>query len=300
MNPHPRSTTRSVLGLVAAAGLLACAWTSFANAADTENVASGTPAAVTPPASPNPSPEAQAITPAAGANATGGAAAGTPAGAAASAQPPTPNAAATATANAKSAAAEACKKAIAKFGSGDASALKSLPAETRSAIEKGGLSKAAGCLAAANDNEHLCDSATSAAEKDACYSDLGLMRQLKSQPKGASLLALFIPVVHKQCKTQFAAAACDSFRDAVLKKDAAKCKEAPESMRQGCAALVAGDPSMCPKGDNECVHWATNEPKFRKDGFKGMADSPAAMAFATGKRDACAPLLSELESSCSK
>ena len=211
---------------------------------------------------------------------------------------PTSAPGAEATASAKRAAEAACKKTVATFKSGDLSALKSLPQEKRAALEKDrGVWGLVSCLAAADGNSQAC-SALPKAEEDDCVKNVQLLQALKAPPKGGAPPAPLLTAMHQQCMEKFSRADCDKMREAWTTRDASKCKGLPRELSEGCSAVATGDASRCPKESNSDCQIMI---KAGKEGLSAVPlKDPMTRAAVKGKREECAPLLTQLEERCSE
>lgn len=268
------------LAPVAAYLLLVCASSSHPGWAQTP--VDSTPAAVTPirVTSPSQPSKDQAVTP-------------SPAGS------PMPDA--------KGAAEDPCEKAVTALGSGDLSAFKSLPPETRAAFERAyrehyGLAEVFSCLAVADDNSRYCDLLPNP-EKDGCFSQRQFIHGLKALPKGASALPLVAARVYQQCTSVLSKADCGKMQEAMTTRDAAKCKGLPDDLSILCDAVVTGNASRCPKEGDDCSRTVALVAKLNKDGLEGLRVDSDLEVFVAAARDgkpACAPLLALLKSSCSQ
>jgi hypothetical protein len=265
-----------IVWLVSVVGCLVSA-TSVGSPAYAQGAGSSTPGAPAGVAAP-PGAVAPAVTPAA-------------------AMSPTSGPEAEATAKAKRAAEAACKKVVAAVGTGDLSALKTLPAEKRAALEKeSGVSKIVSCLAVADGNSRVCGSLPKSEEQD-CVKNVQLFQELKSPPKSGAPPTLLVTAMVQNCMEAFSKAECEKMRDAWMTRDASKCKGLPKELSDGCAAVATGDPSRCPQGNPDCQ----NLIKVQKEGLKALPMKEAInKAAVNGKREECRVLQTELEERCSE
>lgn len=205
------------------------------------------------------------------------------------------------------AAAVACEKAVTALGSGDLSAMKSLPPETRAALEREytehyGLAEVFSCLAVADDDSRYCDLLPNP-EKDGCLSQRQFIHGLKALPKGASALPLVDARLYQQCTSVLSKADCGKMQEAMTTRDAAKCKGLPDDLSILCDAVVTGNASRCPKEGDDCSRTVALVAKLNKDGLEGLRVDSDLEVFVAAARDgkpACAPLLALLKRSCSQ
>jgi hypothetical protein len=226
----------------------------------------------------------------------------------------TPDADAAATATAV---AEACKKTVATLGSGDLAALKPLTEEQKDAL----LGAPSGthlmtCLAVAGDSERYCDALPKDA-KGGCTESVKLARELRKLPKGAEKAH----VIHQLCLVGPSRSECDQARKAMVARepaecgslvhpalrhfceaiasgDAGKCGGLQGDERKVCEAYASEDPGRCPKESLDCQNITRTFAAVKTGGLEGVKDIDPAVVAIRGGKQACAPLLGDLEKSC--
>lgn len=211
----------------------------------------------------------------------------------------------------------ACKKALAGLAAGDLSALKSLPPETQTALVQGQTAwDVFRCLAVAEDSTGYCD----VLPKEMigkCVKHYNLVRDMKTLPN-ESLKAQIM--YHICLSSGITPTDCGRLREAITSRNAALCSGLPKPWetqtcpalatgdakacegasepvrRDTCAALATDDPDRCPQGATDCVNMVRDFVLMKQGGL-GAARDPSVAAARKG-REACAPLLTKLESSC--
>jgi hypothetical protein len=215
---------------------------------------------------------------------------------------------------------KACSKNTETLAAGKMAAVNALPAEQRKSLLRGQNAAAvAACLAVANDDADFCKllpKETAAA----CVDQAKVAKELKGVPKEQ----LKFVIISRACRGNESKADCDKALEAMKSGDAAKCKSfAKVQMSAFCAALATGDATQCKpltNGDERgvCVAYATNDPskcpadaadcilltktfaKLAKDGLAGMQDIDPSLAAASQGKDACTPMLADMEKACNE
>jgi hypothetical protein len=245
-------------------------------------------------------------------------AAATGGGAAAASTPEaegTPDAEAQATATAVAA---ACKKTVATLGSGDLAALKPLTKERKAALLGApAATRVLTCLAVAGDSDRYCESLPADGKRD-CAESVKLARELRKLPKGAEKAFL----IHRMCLSGPAPSECDQARKAMIageaaecgglvnasirhfctamaSGDATKCGALEGDERKTCEAYVSDDPGRCPKESLDCQNITRTFAAVKKDGLAGAKEIDPAVVAVRGGKQACTPLLADLEAHCS-
>lgn len=226
----------------------------------------------------------------------------------------TPDAAAQATATAV---ASACKKTVATLGAGDLAALKPLTKEQKAALLAGpSATRLMTCLAVAGDSDRYCESLPGDAKRD-CGESVKLARDLRKMPKGDEKAF----VIHRLCLAGSVKSECDQARKAILASepaecgglvnvplrlfctaiasgDAAKCGGLQGDERMVCEAYASDDPGRCPKESVDCQNLTRTFAAVKKDGLAGVRDIDPAVIAVRGGKQACTPLLADMEESC--
>lgn len=237
---------------------------------------------------------------------------------------PTADPAADAEAAAKARAEEAesvCRQGVTALKDGKVSAVKALPEGARQTLLQGEqFPTLVACLAVAGNDSGICSLLPKEAAA-ACVEQAKIAKELKNVPKEQ----LKFSIIARACRGNESKATCDKALEAMKSGDAAKCKAAFDKvdMSAFCAALATGDGSQCqPITDADqrgvCVAYATNDPgkcpqdaadcvlltktfvTLAKDGLAGMRDVDPSLAAAGQGKEACAPMLAELETACTK
>jgi hypothetical protein len=247
-----------------------------------------------------------------------------PAGAAASTPAPPepdadPEADAEAAATAKAEVTESvCSKNVAALSAGKMAAVNALKPEARKTLLQGKNAGAiAACLAVASGDSGFCNLLPKEAVAG-CVDQAKIAKELKGVPNEQLKFA----IVSRACRGNESAADCDKALAAMKSGDAAKCKTfAKVQMSAFCAAMATGDATQCQPLTNAdergvCVAYATNDPskcpadaadcilmtktfaKLAKDGLAGMSDVDPSLAAVSQGKEACAPMLADMEKAC--
>jgi hypothetical protein len=211
-----------------------------------------------------------------------------------------------------------CKKTVADIGSSGPAGLQSLSEEKRSALLRGPAATSLFmCLATAGDNTRYCDPLPEPGKTD-CAERVKLARELKAMPKESVKAYL----IHRSCLASSAKADCEKVKEAMTAGSATPCAGLSNaSMRDFCTALATGDPGKCaglsdgaerahceayasddpgrcPEDSRDCRNLTRAAAALKKQGLEGLQDIDPAVAAARRGKQACAPLLADLEEFC--
>lgn len=215
-----------------------------------------------------------------------------------------------------------CKEAIAKLSGGDVGALDELDDATKQRLLGHPATRdVVICFAVASGNRAHCDVLPAQAKAD-CLERFAFAQKLKGAPKKALKAELFYRICQSG-NPKPPEGTCEKVRDAMVSGDASACDQLPfepaerglcaglvtgdptkcdtfeePGRRAGCVAFVTGDPEKCAKGDEDCRRPLRSLAIMQKKGLAGIGDiDPISAAAAKGK-EACAPLVANLEGLC--
>jgi hypothetical protein len=239
----------------------------------------------------------------------------TSAGASEGQETPAPTPDATAEAEKK---AEDCKNNIADLTSGNLSALEARKDKLDALLGKPVAVSALMCLAIAEGNSDYCK-LLSQEKKEECLAQFRLVGELKGLPKERMKGQL----MYRACHGNLPDKDCESIRDAMAAGDAAKCagisdagwgvfcaalatgdvakcKDVPPEGRGDCEGYVSEDENRCPKESGDCRRMVRVIAAIKKNGLAGLEGIDPRVAAAVKGKQACDPLLSELQGSCTE